>query len=680
MKTPPPGQSFGHLAHNELLAQYKLLSQTDFTAMANYEKNETFARLQGICYAFHVNYLRATAELGVTQEKLVRAEREILHDRPMMAHDEKLQHGGSSTADDSVVHRLESYLKKIEREIVENDCGEDPDKEVIRQTLASRVLPSSLKAVYVVENILKSFDDLIFIMKKRLNRYEKESAKLKEVVDRFGTVDALLQENENLKKENARLRFREERFSVDSLLQRPNLHECSAGYLRTMVICLQNELSFHKNLLEKYNIVKNPCLGLLVTSPAPGIQLSSTMGILDLISQRRFKLTFPELLDTDTMIFTPSSESQTLEGLSVECEQLRNKVARLEKLALQEQDVSTPGQAGQSRRKTLRQIQDEKAKETRENQLALLDKERTIEMLNRQLQEAKAEKDKLIENATELSYNIVVARKQNKELRRQVQELFTVLRTLHLSNVALATHGAHSSDQQVGHILRNVYGEILSIYIQYSAAAVKVQSWFRGCKTRKHTKKLRKENANEGPASSQGLTSGKSGNGGKSRKDYSDGKGHSNHIRSTSTDTSLMSKAGSLSEEIMGSALKSLHQLVLRGHELDTLFLCRLPQAIQQARLEMVAAARHHVLCMQRGWEEQMRRFSTELMQAVRIVDKPAVQYESQATQTPLPSIISATTQYDPNYFEENQDDTPSLNSTSSSFVNPKSVPQKKKR
>ena len=167
------------------------------------------------------------------------------------------------------------------------------------------------RVAQLIELKFKRLEELAFVLKKRVAKYE-ENTSLAGVVKNHGSLPELLKQNTILKQENDMLRLREVRFANKSLLRRRRLTECEPAFLRLLVLALQNELTAHRHVMDKYNFERNPCLGLLVAPPVHDDPEAPREDIDDLFTNGRLKH-FGEL-------FTPTEERFPRVGLDPDLE------------------------------------------------------------------------------------------------------------------------------------------------------------------------------------------------------------------------------------------------------------------------------------------------------------------------------------------------------------------------
>ncbi len=114
-------------------------------------------------------------------------------------------------------------------------------------------IPEGQRIFELVNSKFKALDDLVYVLKKRILSLETNE-ELADAVKQFGNVGELLEDNKRLRAENQKLRAREQRFLADPLLRRRQLNTMSREQLQTLIICLQNELSASRNVLERHTV------------------------------------------------------------------------------------------------------------------------------------------------------------------------------------------------------------------------------------------------------------------------------------------------------------------------------------------------------------------------------------------------------------------------------------------
>ena len=114
-------------------------------------------------------------------------------------------------------------------------------------------IPEGQRIFELVNSKFRALDDLVYVLKKRILSLETNE-ELADAVKHFGNVGELLQDNKRLRSENQKLRAREQRFLSDPLLRRRQLNTMGKKQLQTLIICLQNELSASRNVLERHTV------------------------------------------------------------------------------------------------------------------------------------------------------------------------------------------------------------------------------------------------------------------------------------------------------------------------------------------------------------------------------------------------------------------------------------------
>ncbi len=114
-------------------------------------------------------------------------------------------------------------------------------------------IPEGQRIFELVNSKFRALDDLVYVLKKRILSLETNE-ELADAVKQFGNVGELLEDNKRLRAENQKLRAREQRFLADPLLRRRQLNTMSREQLQTLIICLQNELSASRNVLDRHTV------------------------------------------------------------------------------------------------------------------------------------------------------------------------------------------------------------------------------------------------------------------------------------------------------------------------------------------------------------------------------------------------------------------------------------------
>ena len=92
------------------------------------------------------------------------------------------------------------------------------------------------------------------------NPDEDEKYAMKQILGKYGSVRAVLDDMEEMKRTNKKLRFREQRFAHDPLLRRRRVDMLSPSLLRVLVVALQNELSASMDLIKNCALEEHPIL------------------------------------------------------------------------------------------------------------------------------------------------------------------------------------------------------------------------------------------------------------------------------------------------------------------------------------------------------------------------------------------------------------------------------------
>ena len=114
-------------------------------------------------------------------------------------------------------------------------------------------IPEGQRIFELVNSKFKALDDLVYVLKKRILSLETNE-ELADAVKQFGNVGELLDDNKRLRAENQKLRAREQRFLADPLLRRRQLNTMSREQLQTLIICLQNELSASRSVMDRHTV------------------------------------------------------------------------------------------------------------------------------------------------------------------------------------------------------------------------------------------------------------------------------------------------------------------------------------------------------------------------------------------------------------------------------------------
>ncbi|KAJ4461722.1 hypothetical protein PAPYR_1854 [Paratrimastix pyriformis] len=186
---------------------------------------------------------------------------------------------------------IEESIRAIEADIRRFALNDDIPPAAMAATPTSTTAPATplgeaprppSKGQQLVETKFRRLEDLIFVLKRRLNVFE-QNASLAEAVARSGGVEGLLAENNRLRKDSERLHQMEARYDASALLGRSKLDTYDPPALRALVRALQNELGSAnlphsrpqpqpqaaRELVERFNLEQNPALRLTCAAAAP---------------------------------------------------------------------------------------------------------------------------------------------------------------------------------------------------------------------------------------------------------------------------------------------------------------------------------------------------------------------------------------------------------------------------
>ena len=97
-------------------------------------------------------------------------------------------------------------------------------------------------------------------MDKEVEEQSTETEAVKEALQKHTSIAGLLEELQRMRKENKKMRFREQRFAAEPLLRRRRLDLLSPQLLKILVIALQNELAAARDLLKHCEVADHPLL------------------------------------------------------------------------------------------------------------------------------------------------------------------------------------------------------------------------------------------------------------------------------------------------------------------------------------------------------------------------------------------------------------------------------------
>lgn len=364
------------------------------------------------------------------------------------------------------------------------------------------------KLALLQELHLKRLGELILTLKKRVARYE-ESDSLASVVVDHSSLPELLVENAKLRKENEYLRLREQRFAPSSLLRRRRLMDCEPAFLRLLVVGLQNELAAARRVIDRYGFDRNPTLSMLVTPPTSVADPRSLEEIEKIFKER----------DWDSLAeqFAPEDKDNLRTGRDLEMEKnealqarnallegaLGNLVAELklyEDLKSRQatvdkdrDDVLADIMSGPSTAKDRRiaelQLKNE-AIVASENALleSLARKDQALMYQEERAMESVRERQMLQDENTSLSMQLLDLTKKNKEAVAATMHAKKQLKALHLVSLTMCEALIERLDLPIrarSAVVSYMFSDVFETYTRSVAAAVRLQSAFRGAIARR---------------------------------------------------------------------------------------------------------------------------------------------------------------------------------------------------
>jgi len=136
--------------------------------------------------------------------------------------------------------------------------------ELLEREGDTEVLTEGLKTHTLLQEKLRALEQLVFVLRKRVLVFESNQ-ELVDMMDKYGSVQDLLQQMEQLQDENSKLRLRELEFARDPLIRR---RVCSSGQptvTAALLLALQNELQAASAVIEVSRSF--PCQSLLRMQP-----------------------------------------------------------------------------------------------------------------------------------------------------------------------------------------------------------------------------------------------------------------------------------------------------------------------------------------------------------------------------------------------------------------------------
>ena len=89
---------------------------------------------------------------------------------------------------------------------------------------------------------LKLLENLIFVLKKKVKRFEQSDSDVKRMIVNWGSLPELLKDNERMKKELKFFDWVTQRFDTELLLKHKYLYTEDVYLMRSAIFALQNEL------------------------------------------------------------------------------------------------------------------------------------------------------------------------------------------------------------------------------------------------------------------------------------------------------------------------------------------------------------------------------------------------------------------------------------------------------
>ncbi|KAA6392756.1 MAG: hypothetical protein EZS28_011716 [Streblomastix strix] len=111
----------------------------------------------------------------------------------------------------------------------------------------------------LVEIKFKLLEDLIYVLKRRLNVFE-QNVGLAEAVTKYGSVTEMMDANQRQQREIEKMKQMEARYDGSRLLCRSQIESLDKDCLCALVRALQNELARANELIESFNLEKVPAL------------------------------------------------------------------------------------------------------------------------------------------------------------------------------------------------------------------------------------------------------------------------------------------------------------------------------------------------------------------------------------------------------------------------------------
>eukprot|EP00761_Pharyngomonas_kirbyi_P012014 gb/GECH01012041.1/.p1 GENE.gb/GECH01012041.1/~~gb/GECH01012041.1/.p1 ORF type:complete len:826 (+),score=205.17 gb/GECH01012041.1/:1-2478(+) len=375
----------------------------------------------------------------------------------------------------------------------------------------------------------KLLEDFIFVLKKRNRRIEGETKRLGPVVSKYGSLNSLLNNKEQIEKENHELRKYIARFNSDVLLNRKILEVEDTFFLRTVIFALQNELGIHQKALEFFDLKRNPEFKPIVDTPDPNPSSHEIESlekwakeVWDINKQKRDekiakkKQEDPLYRPTDDeegfeinqRAFRVAQETEKGESsinavmnkletenhfLKDQNQRLQNEVSHLKEFKSILSEISDES-TSDKKLKIIKRLEKEMKtlqEEIEKINIDITKKENTFVLQDKMLKQKTEEKKTLEENNAEKTKWILHLRNSNRTLRSVVEAHKTSFQSIYyaclsFANMFIEKFASLKREMKPRRMVNFLYKDFLSEYVQATKATIKIQSCFRGYSSRNH--------------------------------------------------------------------------------------------------------------------------------------------------------------------------------------------------
>jgi hypothetical protein len=371
--------------------------------------------------------------------------------------------------------------------------------------------------VKLIREKLKLLEDYVMVMKKKTQRVEQTDEDLKNLVTNFGSIESLLRENDRLKKEINFFNWVTKRFDHDLLLKHEYLYIDDIPLLRAVIFAMQNEIFCMQQQLKFYNLEENSSLKLQIIQSNPEInnfwpeeEKIHTLEYLmtELFMDEKLKMDYERKKQVKEMV----AKELEQKGLPSKPEQeidLRQNIKMLEteNEVLKAQQKRVKQEMAELRRtiellsetNTVKKRTDVKERENfikqLNNKIASMNKiciaKENHYVFQEELSKSLTKKKNLLyqQNANLAAQNMSL-REDIKSLRAKLRLQSNGMETLYLITVSslfsiLSDSMKNDEGFRLEHSVQCLYRDSLQSFMVATRAAMRIQSWIRGVRTRR---------------------------------------------------------------------------------------------------------------------------------------------------------------------------------------------------